>query len=120
MTGLATVTTNETAEVVLGASIAIPISVASFGLLATQSLAAGGSFNLGFVALPVIFEQMPLGQVLGTLWFSLLFFAGVTSSVGLCLPMIGFLQEAFGFQRRLLGRVRSLGWECWTVSFRFA
>jgi SNF family Na+-dependent transporter len=100
MTGLATVTTNEFAEVVLGGSIAIPIAVASFGLVATQAIAASGSFDLGFVAMPVIFEQMPLGRVLGTMWFMLLFFAGVTSSVGLCQPMIAFMQEAFGWDRR--------------------
>ena len=99
LTGLATVTTNEVAEVVLGGSIAIPIAVASFGLLATQAIAASGSFDLGFVALPMIFEQMPFGQVLGTLWFLLLFFAGITSSVGLCQPAIAFMQEAFGWDR---------------------
>lgn len=98
--GLATVATNEFAEVALGASIAIPISVASFGLLSTQSIAAGGSYDLGFVAMPMIFEQMPLGRVMGTLWFALLFFAGITSSVGLCQPMMAFLQEAFGWSRR--------------------
>jgi neurotransmitter:Na+ symporter, NSS family len=103
MTGLATVSTNELAEVVLGGSIAIPIAVASFGLVATQAIAAGGSFNLGFVAMPVIFEQMPFGQILGTMWFSLLFFAGITSSVGLCQPMIAFMQEAFGWSRRASG-----------------
>ena len=100
LTGLATVTTNEFAEVVLGATIAIPIAVASFGLVATQAIAASGSFDLGFVAMPVIFQQMPFGQVLGAMWFGLLFFAGVTSSVGLCQPVIAFMQEAFGWTRQ--------------------
>ena len=84
----------------MGATIAIPIAVASFGLVATQAIAASGSFDLGFVALPMIFEQMPFGRVLGTLWFSLLFFAGITSSVGLCQPVIAFMQEAYGWNRR--------------------
>jgi neurotransmitter:Na+ symporter, NSS family len=100
MTGLATVTTNEFAEVVLGGSIAIPIAVASFGLVATQAIAASGSFDLGFVAMPIIFEQMPFGRILGTMWFALLFFAGITSSVGLCQPVIAFMQEAYGWGRR--------------------
>jgi len=43
---------------------------------------------------------MPFGQVLGTMWFGLLFFAGVTSSVGLCQPVIAFMQEAFGWTRQ--------------------
>jgi len=100
LTGLATVTTNEFAEVVLGATIAIPIAVASFGLVATQAIAASGSFDLGFVAMPVIFQQMPFGRVLGAMWFGLLFFAGITSSVGLCQPVIAFMQEAFGWTRQ--------------------
>ncbi len=99
-TGLATVATNEFAEVILGGSIAIPIAVASFGLVATQAIASSGSFDLGFVAMPVIFEQMRFGRLLGTMWFSLLFLAGITSSVGLCQPMIAFLREAFGWERR--------------------
>jgi neurotransmitter:Na+ symporter, NSS family len=100
LTGLATVTTNEFAEVVLGATIAIPVAVASFGLVATQAIAASGSFDLGFVAMPVIFQQMPLGRVLGAMWFGLLFFAGITSSVGLCQPVMAFMQEAFGWTRQ--------------------
>ncbi|MHB8862586.1 MAG: SLC5/6 family protein, partial [Pirellulaceae bacterium] len=100
LTGLTTSATNEFAEVVLGATIAIPIAVATFGLDNTRVIAAQGSFDLGFVAMPIIFEQMPAGRLFGTLWFALLFFAGVTSSVALCQPLVAFLQEAFGISRR--------------------
>ena len=100
LTGLTTSATNEFAEVVLGATIAIPIAVATFGLDNTRVIAGQGSFDLGFVAMPIIFEQMPGGRVFGTLWFALLFFAGVTSSVALCQPLVAFLQEAFQIGRR--------------------
>lgn len=100
LTGLATAATNEFAEVVLGATIAIPVSVAVFGLASTQAIASQGSFDLGFVAMPMIFEQLPLGRLFATLWFALLFFAGVTSSVGLCQPMMAFLQEEVRLTRR--------------------
>lgn len=100
LTGLTTAATNEFAEVVLGATIAIPVSVAVFGLANTQAIASQGSFDLGFVAMPLIFEQMPLGRLFATLWFALLFFAGVTSSVGLCQPMMAFLQEEIRLTRR--------------------
>ena len=100
LTGLTTSATNEFAEVVLGATIAIPIAVATFGLANTRVIAGQGSFDLGFVAMPIIFEQMPAGNLFGTLWFALLFFAGVTSSVALCQPLVAFLQEAFGLGRR--------------------
>lgn len=100
LTGLTTAATNEFAEIVLGATIAIPMAVATFGLTATRSIAEQGSFDLGFVAMPVIFEQLPGGRVFGTLWFALLFFAGLTSSVALCQPLVAFLQESFGVSRR--------------------
>lgn len=99
LTGLTTAMTNEFAEVVLGASIAIPITVATFGVINAQQIAGEGGFNLGFVALPIIFEQMPLGWLFGALWFILLFFAGITSSVALAQPFVAFLQDSFGISR---------------------
>ncbi len=80
LTGLATVTTNEFAEVVLGGSIAIPIAVASFGLLATMP-SPRAFLPAWFCRLADDLRADPFGQILGTLWFSLLFFAGITSSV---------------------------------------
>lgn len=100
LTGLTTTATNEFAEVILGATIAIPVSVAYFGIVSTQAIASQGSFDLGFVAMPLIFEQMPFGRLFATLWFALLFFAGITSSVGLCQPMIAFLGEYYALSRR--------------------
>ncbi|MCA9191993.1 MAG: sodium-dependent transporter [Planctomycetales bacterium] len=100
MTGFATAATNEFAEVVLGGTIAIPLAVSSFGLAATQIIASQGSFDLGFVAMPLAFEDLPLGWLFATLWFSLLFFAGITSSVGLCMPLAAFLHEAYGIGQK--------------------
>ncbi len=99
LTGLATSSTNEFVEVVLGGSIAIPIAVAFFGLEATKAIAAQGSFDLGFVAMPVIFQKLPLGFIFGALWFSLLFFAGITSSVALASPFVALLKENLGLSR---------------------
>ncbi len=100
LTGFATAATNEFAEVVLGGTIAIPLAVASFGLAATQIIASQGSFDLGFVAMPMAFESMPLGWLFATMWFGLLFFAGITSSVGLCQPLVAFLKEVYGIGER--------------------
>ncbi|MDX9856698.1 MAG: sodium-dependent transporter [candidate division Zixibacteria bacterium] len=93
--GLATASINEGVEVVLGASIAIPIAAAFFGLATTQEIAARGSYDLGFVSMPIIFSMIPMGQVFGFLWFLLLFFAGITSSVAMSQPLIAFLKEEF-------------------------
>jgi neurotransmitter:Na+ symporter, NSS family len=100
LSGLTTASTNGFAEVVLGASIAIPVAVAFFGLDATRAFAAGGSFDLGFVSMPLIFQRLPLGEFFGFLWFLLLFFAGITSSVAMGQPVVAFLEDEFGMNRK--------------------
>ena len=100
LSGLATSSANEFAEVILGGSIAIPIAVAFFGLIETKQIAAAGAFDLGFFAMPIIFQQLPLGQMFGTMWFFLLFIAGITSSVAMAQPMMAFLQEEFKLDRK--------------------
>jgi NSS family neurotransmitter:Na+ symporter len=99
LTGLSTTSANEFAEVVLGGSIAIPAAATFFGITATQVIASQGTFYLGFASMPPVFEFMPLGQVLGALWFFLLFIAAITSVVALAQPMIAFLEDEFGLPR---------------------
>jgi NSS family neurotransmitter:Na+ symporter len=99
LNGLTTSSANEWAEVILGGTIAIPVAVAFFGLAETQVIANEGAFNLGFQALPVIFQKLPLGQIFGGMWFFLLFIAGITSSVALTQPAIAFLEDEFKWKR---------------------
>ncbi|MCK5710813.1 MAG: sodium:calcium symporter, partial [Deltaproteobacteria bacterium] len=99
LNGLTSAAINETAEVVLGGSIAIPAAVAFFGVAGAVSIAQSGAFNLGFVSLPAIFASMPAGQFLGFLWFFLLFFAGLTSSVALTQTIVAFFHDEFSLSR---------------------
>lgn len=92
---------NELAEVVLGGSIAIPAAAAFFGAAAAQTIASSGAFNLAFVSLPAIFANIPLGQIFGFLWFFLLFFAGLTSSVAIIQPVVAFLEDEFKLSRKI-------------------
>jgi NSS family neurotransmitter:Na+ symporter len=100
LNGLTTTLTNELAEVVLGATIAIPAAVAFFGLAETREIAKAGAFDLGFVTMPVIFQKIPLGALFSTMWFGLLSIAGCTSSVAMLQPVIAFLQDELGWSRR--------------------
>jgi neurotransmitter:Na+ symporter, NSS family len=100
VSGLATCSTNELCEVILGGSIAIPVTLAFFGLAQTKLIAAGGAFDLGFFALPVIFQKMMFGNIFGAVWFFLLFLAGITSSVAMAQPIMAFLQEEFKMTRK--------------------
>jgi len=100
LTGLTTAVTNEFSEVILGGTIAIPAAFAFFGATETLAIARGGAFDLGFQSLPVIFQKIPIGSVFGCIWFLLLFFAGVTSSVAQSQPALAFLQDELGMSRR--------------------
>ena len=99
LNGLTTSMTNEFAEVILGGTIAIPVAVAFFGVVETKLIASEGAFNLGFQSLPVIFQKLPLGQLLGAMWFFLLFIAGITSSVAMTSPAVAFLEDEFKWKR---------------------
>lgn len=100
LTGLSTTAANEFAEVILGGSIAIPAAAAFFGVAAAQVIASQGSFYLGFTSMPAIFGFLPLGNLLGFLWFFLLFLAALTSIVAMAQPMMAFLEDEFGLTRQ--------------------
>ena len=90
---------NEFCEVCLGGLITIP---AAFIFLGAAPLAAvvGSTIGLGFHAVPVTFQYLPLGHFFGFLWFGLLFLAAVTSSISMLQPAIAFFEEGFGMARR--------------------
>ncbi|MDN4164722.1 sodium-dependent transporter [Cytophagales bacterium LB-30] len=85
-------------EIVLGASILIPISVGYLGL---DWVVENASFAMGFKTMPFLFAQWgPLmGTLAGVAWFGLLFFAGITSSLAMGTPWISFLQDEFQWKR---------------------
>lgn len=65
-----------------------------FGLEASQGP------GLVFVALPAAFSAMPLGALFGGLFFVLLAFAALTSTVSLLEVPVAFVREAFGWSRK--------------------
>lgn len=98
LSGLTTSVTNEFAEVILGASLAIPLAFAFLDAGTVKEI-AGQTFKLAFVTLPMIFQQIFAGQLLAMLWFMLLFFAGVTSSIALSQAVISFMEDEYGWSR---------------------
>jgi SNF family Na+-dependent transporter len=100
LSGLTAVAANELAEVVIGGSIVIPAAFAFFGAVATAEIASSGTFNLGFVTMPLVFQKMAAGGLFGLAWFVLLFIAGITSSISLAQPAIAFLEDEFDLSRR--------------------
>jgi neurotransmitter:Na+ symporter, NSS family len=51
--------------------------------------------------LPYLFDQWGpvMAVIAGVMWFGLLFFAGITSSLAMGTPVMGFLQDEFKFKR---------------------
>jgi SNF family Na+-dependent transporter len=72
-----------------------------------------GTFDLGFKVLPMVFSNMPFGNLFGFLFFFLLFLAAVTSSLSMLQPVIAFLEESLGINRKasvtMLGLITALG-----------
>lgn len=83
-------------EIVLGASIVIPIAVGYLGL---DWVKENAGFSMAFQTMPYLFQKwgMFLGTAAGFMWFGLLFFAGITSSLAMGTPWMGFMRDEFGW-----------------------
>ena len=93
---------NEFVEVLLGSAIIIPISIGYFGIDKVVELVQQGGLGLGFRSMPYLFNQWGpiLGAVAGVAFFGLLFFAGITSSLAMGTPVMGFLQDEYKMKRK--------------------
>jgi SNF family Na+-dependent transporter len=90
---------NEFVEVVLGSLIVIPIAA---GYLGVDWLKENAGFGMAFQTMPYLFEQWgPVLSVLaGVMWFGLLFFAGITSSLAMGTPWMGFMRSEFNLGQK--------------------
>lgn len=102
---------NEFVEVVLGGTLLIPIATAYLGLTAVQAATSGGSgFGLGFLTLPTLFNNWGwFAPIAGAMWFGLLFFAGITSSLAMGQPIMAFLEDEFNTPRNRSALLFGLG-----------
>lgn len=91
--------TNEFVEIVLGSLIVIPIAAGYFGL---DWIKENMSFGTAFQTMPFLFNQWGtfFSAIAGVFWFGLLFFAGITSSLAMGTPWIGFMRDEFGWNIR--------------------
>ncbi|WP_016988287.1 sodium-dependent transporter [Flavobacterium sp. ACAM 123] len=89
---------NEFVEVVLGSLIVIPIAAGYLGL---DWVIENAGFGMAFQTMPFLFEQWgsTLAVVAGVCWFGLLFFAGITSSLAMGTPWMGFMRDEFGWSK---------------------
>lgn len=87
---------NEFVEVVLGSAIVIPIAAGYLGL---DWVLNNAGFGMAFQTMPYLFQQWGpfLAAMGGFMWFGLLFFAGITSSLAMGTPWLGFMRDEFGW-----------------------
>jgi NSS family neurotransmitter:Na+ symporter len=81
--------------------VAIIAGLAIFPVVFANGLDPAEGPGLVFVSLPIAFGSVTGGLVFGTLFFILLFFAALTSVIGVLEPMIAWWQERFGLRRQL-------------------
>jgi len=85
-------------EIVLGASVVIPIAVGYLGL---DWVKENAGFMMAFKTMPYLFDHFGsvLAVIAGVAWFGLLFFAGITSSLAMGTPWMGFMEYEFKWSR---------------------
>ncbi len=92
---------NEFVEIVLGSAVIIPISIGYLGIDRVIELTNLGGLGLGFRTMPFLFSQWGsvLSAIAGVSFFGLLFFAGITSSLAMGTPGMGFMMDEFDWPR---------------------
>lgn len=85
-------------EIVLGASVVIPIAAGYLGL---DWIKENAGFMMAFKTMPYLFDQWGsvMAVLAGVAWFGLLFFAGITSSLAMGTPWMGFVEDEFKWSR---------------------
>lgn len=79
--------------VILDTVIALIAGLAIFPIIFNHGMDPAAGPGLIFVSLPIAFGNMAGGAILGTLFFLLITFAALTSSISLIEPSIEFLEE---------------------------
>ena len=80
--------------------VALLAGLMIFPLVFMYGLQPDGGPGLIFQTLPFAFGQVPGGSVFGAVFFLLLFFAALTSSIGMLEPPVAFFKNTFGLSRR--------------------
>ncbi len=84
----------DTLVAVLAAFAIIPMVFVTLG---ADGLGMGGGF--AFMALPAVFDGIPGGQILGAVFFMLLFLAALTSAISILETCVAFMTEEWHLSR---------------------
>lgn len=121
-------------EDLISSSIQIPIIDTAIALIAGLAILPAvfsfgfdpqGGPGLLFITLPAVFSQMPLGSVFGVIFFTLVLFAALTSSISLLEVTVSYVVDEWKWSRKmasiilggiifLMGIPSSLGMGVWS------
>lgn len=98
---------------------------AVFAFSGGDEAALGKGPSLMFITLPKVFESMTGGSIIGALFFIMVFFAALTSSISLMETVVSIIDDKLGWGRKktciavligsaLLGLPSSLGFGVWS------
>lgn len=82
--------------------------LAIFPIIFSNGLDPAGGPGLVFITLPIAFGNMSFGLLIGTLFFILLTFAALTSSISLLEPVVALLEEKTPLNRKAASAVAAL------------
>ena len=109
-----TIGTTAVTIAVLDTVVALAAGLAIFPIVfATPGLEAGAGPGLLFVTVPVAFGSLPLGAIVGAVFFVLVSFAAVTSAISLTEPALAFLVEEYNAKRARVAI--TIGIVCWLL-----
>ncbi len=107
------ITKSVVAIVIADTAVALLAGMAIFPLVFANSLEPGAGPGLIFQTLPIAFGHMPSGAFIGGLFFVLLSFAALSSSISLIEPAISYLVENRNWSRNMA--VAVAGFLTWLV-----
>jgi NSS family neurotransmitter:Na+ symporter len=90
-----------TSGIIAGADTAVAMlaGLAIFPIVFAAGLSASVGPGLMFQSLPIAFQAMPFGSLIGLLFFVMIFFAALTSSVSLLEAPVAWMFEKFSMKR---------------------
>jgi len=103
--------------IIVGAAdtvVALMAGLVIFPIVFGNGLEPGAGPGLIFVTLPIAFGHMPLGTIIGTLFFVMLTFAAFSSAIALFEPPVVWMMEKFKTTRN--NAILMMGAYLWIVS----
>ena len=107
---------------------------AVFAFSGGDESALGKGPSLMFITLPKVFASMPAGSIIGSIFFVMVFFAALTSSISLMETIVSIVMDKFKLSRKkacaaviilsiILGLLSTLGYSIWAevkiIGFQF-